>query len=158
MKKVLFIDRDGTLINEPAEDPQIDSLDKLKFIPGVITWLGKIARETDYELAMVSNQDGLRTASFPEETFWPVQHMIINTLAGEGIHFEGIHIDPTLPHENKPTRKPGIGMLGNFQSGHPCRSSTGCRILWPVPAPSTVRSARPGGAAPHWWVSLTVRC
>ncbi len=117
MKKVLFIDRDGTLINEPVEDPQIDSFEKLKFIPGVFTWLGKIARETDYEFAMVTNQDGMGTASFPEETFWPVQNMIINTLAGEGIHFEGIHIDPTLPHENKPTRKPGIGMLGKYFNG-----------------------------------------
>jgi imidazoleglycerol-phosphate dehydratase / histidinol-phosphatase len=116
MKKVLFIDRDGTLIHEPAEDPQIDSLDELKFIPGVFTWLGKIARETDYELVMVTNQDGLGTASFPEETFWPVQHMIINTLAGEGIHFKEIHIDGSLPHENKPTRKPGIGMLGKYFS------------------------------------------
>ncbi len=116
MKKVLFIDRDGTLINEPMEDPQIDSLDKLKFTPGVFTWLGRIARETGYELVMVSNQDGLGTASFPEETFWPVQNMIINTLAGEGIHFEAIHIDHSLPHENKPTRKPGIGMLDKYFS------------------------------------------
>jgi len=117
MKKVLFIDRDGTLINEPSEDPQIDRLDKLKFVPGVFTWLGKIARETDYELVMVTNQDGLGTESFPEDTFWPVQHMIINTFAGEGIHFETVHIDPTLPHENKPTRKPGIGMLGKYFNG-----------------------------------------
>ena len=116
MKKVLFIDRDGTLIKEPKENPQIDSLEKLQFIPGVFTWLGKIARETDYELVMVSNQDGLGTALFPEETFWPVQHMIISTLAGEGIHFKAIHVDPSLPHENKPTRKPGIGMLGKYFS------------------------------------------
>jgi imidazoleglycerol-phosphate dehydratase/histidinol-phosphatase len=114
MKKILFIDRDGTLINEPPDDPQIDSLEKLKFIPGVFTWLGKIARETDYELVMVSNQDGLGTASFPEETFWPVQNMLINTLAGEGIYFSDIHVDPTMPHENKPTRKPGIGMLTKY--------------------------------------------
>lgn len=114
MKKVLFIDRDGTLINEPAEDPQIDSLVKLKFVPGVFTWLGKIARETDYELVMVTNQDGLGTTSFPEETFWPVQNMVMNTLAGEGIHFAAVHVDPSLPHENKPTRKPGVGMLGKY--------------------------------------------
>lgn len=117
MKKVLFIDRDGTLINEPAEDPQIDSLDELKFVPGVFTWLGKIARETDFELVMVTNQDGLGTASFPEETFWPVQNMIINTFAGEGIHFADVHVDGSLPHENKPTRKPGIGMLGKYFNG-----------------------------------------
>ena len=114
MKKVLFIDRDGTLIVEPASDPQIDRLDKLKFIPGVFTWLGKIARETDYELVMVTNQDGLGTASFPSDTFWPVQHMIMETLAGEGIHFKAVHIDDSLPHENKPTRKPGIGMLTSY--------------------------------------------
>jgi imidazoleglycerol-phosphate dehydratase/histidinol-phosphatase len=116
MKKVLFIDRDGTLIHEPVADPQIDSLDELKFVPGVFTWLGKIARETDYELVMVTNQDGLGTASFPEETFWPVQNMVIETLAGEGIHFAGVHVDRSLPNENKPTRKPGTGMLGKYFS------------------------------------------
>lgn len=114
MKKVLFIDRDGTMIVEPAEDPQIDSLDKLVFIPGVFTWLGKIARETDYELVMVTNQDGLGTKSFPEETFWPVQTMVIKTFAGEGILFKSIHVDSSLPHENKPTRKPGTGMLTQY--------------------------------------------
>jgi len=114
MKKVLFIDRDGTLIHEPADDPQIDSLDKMKFIPGIFTWLGRIARETDYALVMVSNQDGLGTDSFPEDTFWPVQNLLLNTLAGEGIHFEAIHIDNSMPHENKPTRKPGTGMLKDY--------------------------------------------
>lgn len=117
MKKVLFIDRDGTLIVEPPEDPQIDSLDKLKFIPGVFTWLGRIARETDYELAMVTNQDGLGSSRFPEATFWPVQNHILNTLAGEGIHFNAIHIDRSMPQENKPTRKPGVGMLTEYFSG-----------------------------------------
>jgi imidazoleglycerol-phosphate dehydratase / histidinol-phosphatase len=117
MKKVLFIDRDGTLIVEPKEDPQIDSLDELKFIPGVFTWLGKIAQEKDYEFVMVTNQDGLGTVSFPEDTFWPVQNMILNTLAGEGIHFKAIHVDRSLPHENKPTRKPGTGMLTEYFSG-----------------------------------------
>lgn len=111
MKKVLFIDRDGTLIVEPADDPQIDSLSKVKFIPGVFTWLGRIARETDYELVMVTNQDGLGTASFPEETFWPVQNLVMNTLAGEGINFTTIHVDRSMPQENKSTRKPGTGML-----------------------------------------------
>lgn len=116
MKKVLFIDRDGTMIVEPAEDPQIDNLQKLVFIPGVFTWLGRIARETDYELVMVTNQDGLGTSSFPEETFWPVQNMVINTMASEGILFKSIHVDRSMPHENKPTRKPGIGMLTEFLS------------------------------------------
>jgi imidazoleglycerol-phosphate dehydratase / histidinol-phosphatase len=116
MKKVLFIDRDGTLIVEPADDPQIDDLSKVKFIPGVFTWLGRIARETEYELVMVTNQDGLGTTSFPEETFWPVQNLVADTLAGEGIHFSAVHIDRSMPHENKPTRKPGTGMLTSYFS------------------------------------------
>lgn len=116
MKKVLFIDRDGTLIYEPPERPQIDSLDALEFIPGVFTWLGKLARETDYELVMVTNQDGLGSDTFPEETFWPVQNLLLKTLEGEGIRFSAIHVDRSLPHENKPTRKPGTGMLGQYFS------------------------------------------
>ncbi|MFM9838745.1 MAG: bifunctional histidinol-phosphatase/imidazoleglycerol-phosphate dehydratase HisB [Cyclobacteriaceae bacterium] len=117
MKKVLFIDRDGVLIFESPKDPQIDSLEKLEFIPGVFFWLGKIAKETDYELVMVTNQDGLGTASFPEETFWPVQNKLLNALKGEGIEFSAIHIDRSMPHENKPTRKPGIGMLQQYLTG-----------------------------------------
>ncbi|HEV8512807.1 MAG TPA: bifunctional histidinol-phosphatase/imidazoleglycerol-phosphate dehydratase HisB [Cyclobacteriaceae bacterium] len=117
MKRVLFIDRDGTINIEPANDPQIDSLDKLEFIPGVFTWLGRIARETDYELAMVTNQDGLGTSSFPEETFWTVQNLIIKTLDGEGIKFNNIFIDRSFPEENKPTRKPGTGMLTQYLNG-----------------------------------------
>ena len=117
MKRVLFIDRDGTINAEPIDDPQIDRLDKLEFIPGVITWLGKIARETNCELAMVTNQDGLGTPSFPEETFWSVQNMIIKTLEGEGIKFNNVFVDRSLPHENKPTRKPGIGMLTQYLNG-----------------------------------------
>ena len=116
MKKVLFIDRDGTLILEP-EDFQIDSFAKLKFLPEVITFLGKIARETDYELVMVSNQDGLGTESFPEETFFPVQNFIVQTLANEGISFAKIHIDRSFAHENLPTRKPQTGMLTEYFSG-----------------------------------------
>jgi imidazoleglycerol-phosphate dehydratase/histidinol-phosphatase len=113
-KKVLFIDRDGTLIYESPSDPQIDSLEKLSFIPGVFTWLGRIANELNYELVMVTNQDGLGTSGFPEETFWPVQNLVTKTLEGEGIVFESIHIDRTLPSENKPTRKPGTDMLTRF--------------------------------------------
>jgi imidazoleglycerol-phosphate dehydratase/histidinol-phosphatase len=123
MKKILFIDRDGTLINEPPEDPQIDNLEKLVFVPGVFTWLGRIASETDYELVMVTNQDGLGTVSFPEETFWPVQNKVIETLAGEGIHFKAIHIDRSFASENKPTRKPGIGMLTQYLSGYDLNNS-----------------------------------
>lgn len=114
MKKVLFIDRDGVLIFESPADPQIDTLEKLKFIPGLFNWLGKIVTETDYELVMVTNQDGLGTTSFPEETFWPVQNKLIKTLEGEGIKFSAIHIDRSFPHEDKPTRKPGIGMLQSY--------------------------------------------
>lgn len=115
-KKALFIDRDGTIIIEPA-DEQIDSLEKLEFLPGVITALSKIARETDYELVMVTNQDGLGTSSFPEETFWPAQNKMLKTLAGEGITFKKIHIDKSFSRENLPTRKPGIGMLTEYFEG-----------------------------------------
>ncbi len=116
MKKVLFIDRDGTLIIEPP-DEQIDSLEKLEFLPGVITWLGKIVRETSYELVMVTNQDGLGTDRFPENTFWPAHEKMVKTLANEGIVFANTFIDRSFPHENLPTRKPGIGMLKEFLNG-----------------------------------------
>ncbi len=115
MKRILFIDRDGTLIIEPP-DRQIDSLEKLEFYPGVFTWLGRIAQEFDYELVMVTNQDGLGTSSFPEETFWPAHNKMLSTLSGEGISFSQILIDRSLPHENKPTRKPGTAMLTNYLS------------------------------------------
>lgn len=115
MKKVLFIDRDGTLIYEP-EDFQIDSFEKLKFLPGVISNLGKIARETDFELVMISNQDGLGTESFPEETFRPVHDFIIQTFENEGITFSEIFIDRSFAHENLPTRKPNTGMLTKYFS------------------------------------------
>ncbi|GAB1445115.1 bifunctional histidinol-phosphatase/imidazoleglycerol-phosphate dehydratase HisB [Flammeovirgaceae bacterium] len=113
MKKLLFIDRDGTLIIEPA-DKQIDSLEKLEFLPGVITWLRKIAERSEYELVMVSNQDGLGTSSFPEETFWPAHTKMIRTLENEGIKFSSEYIDRSFPNENKPTRKPGTAMLAPY--------------------------------------------
>lgn len=116
MKRVLFIDRDGTIIKEPA-DEQIDSFEKLEFVPGVIGALRQIASKTDFELVLVSNQDGLGTASFPEQTFWPVHKFIINTLAGEGIVFEAEHIDCTFPADNAPTRKPGTAMLTAYLNG-----------------------------------------
>lgn len=109
--KLLFLDRDGVLIHEDANDPQIDSWEKFEFIPGMISWLKKITRETDYQLVMVTNQDGLGTPSFPEENFRPFQNLLIKTLEGEGIRFEAIHIDKSFPHENKNTRKPDTGML-----------------------------------------------
>lgn len=113
MKKLLFIDRDGTLILEP-EDEQIDSFEKLRFYPGALQYLPKIARELDYTLVLVSNQDGLGSASYPIEEFQPVHDFIINTFKGEGVEFEAEHIDRTFPHENAPTRKPGTGLLEQY--------------------------------------------
>jgi len=113
VKKVLFIDRDGTLVLEP-EDYQVDSFSKLKFYPGVFTYLGKIASELDFELAMVTNQDGLGTSSHPEENFWPVHNFIMETLEGENISFSDVIIDKTFPHENAPTRKPGTALLTKY--------------------------------------------
>lgn len=115
MKKVLFIDRDGTLIQEPA-DEQIDAFDKLVFVPGVFKNLSFIAQKLDFELVMVSNQDGLGTDAFPEDTFWPVHNFIINTLEGEGITFAHQHIDPHFPEDNHPNRKPGTGMLTQYMN------------------------------------------
>lgn len=116
MKKVLFIDRDGTIIIEP-EDKQIDSLEKLEFYPGAIVNLHRIARELDFELLMVSNQDGLGTDSFPEDTFWPAQNKMLLTLENEGVSFSDIIIDRTFPHENAPTRKPGTALLKKYMNG-----------------------------------------
>jgi len=116
MKKVLFIDRDGTLIVEPLVDQQVDSFEKLEFLPHAISNLKKINDEFDFELVMVTNQDGLGTDSFPEETFWPVHNKMLAILAGEGIHFSNIHIDRSFPADNLPTRKPGIGMLESYFS------------------------------------------
>ncbi len=115
-KRVLFIDRDGTIIIEPPTDFQIDSLEKLSFVPGAIGNLQKIARDLDFELAMVSNQDGLGTPSFPEDTFWPAQNKMLETLRGEGIQFSQIHIDRSFPEDNAPTRKPRTGLLTEYQS------------------------------------------
>ncbi len=117
-KKVLFIDRDGTLIWEPPTDFQIDSFEKFKFLPGVITWLGKIVSELDYELVMVTNQDGLGTDSFPENTFWPVQNLMIEILESEGIKFSEICIDRTFEKDKQPTRKPNTGMLTKYLNGN----------------------------------------
>lgn len=114
MKKVLFIDRDGTLVLEPPVDYQLDSLDKLEFYPKVFQFMAKIANELDYELVMVTNQDGLGTASFPEETFWPAQNKIINAFEKEGVVFSEICIDKTFPEENAETRKPRTGLLTKY--------------------------------------------
>ncbi len=116
MKKILFIDRDGTLIVEPTSDMQVDSLEKLEFIPGVFRNLYNIQKLTDFELVIVSNQDGLGTSSYPEETFWPAQKMMLKAFENEGVTFKKIHIDPTFPAENSPNRKPGTGMLTEYFS------------------------------------------
>jgi imidazoleglycerol-phosphate dehydratase/histidinol-phosphatase len=113
-KKVLFIDRDGTLIIEPPVTNQLDAFSKLEFYPFVFENLVKIVKELDYELVMVTNQDGLGTEAFPEEAFWPIQNFVVKTFEEQGIVFSEIFIDRTFPHENKPTRKPGTGMLAHY--------------------------------------------
>lgn len=113
MKKVLFIDRDGTMVLEPA-DYQLDSFEKLEFYPKAFQYLAKIANELDYELVMVTNQDGLGTDSHPEETFWPTHNFIIKAFENEGVVFEAVFIDKTFPYENAPTRKPRTGMLTQY--------------------------------------------
>ncbi|MDE6444436.1 MAG: histidinol-phosphatase [Muribaculaceae bacterium] len=115
LKKAIFIDRDGTIIREP-EDEQIDSLEKLEFVPGVISALRSLMNK-GYELVMVSNQDGLGTDSFPEETFHPAHNKMLATLTGEGVTFDDQLIDRSFPHENLPTRKPGTGMLTAYMDG-----------------------------------------
>jgi imidazoleglycerol-phosphate dehydratase/histidinol-phosphatase len=113
LQKILFVDRDGTLIKEPA-DEQIDSFEKLEFYPGALTYLPKIAKELDFELVMVTNQDGLGTASYPEDTFWPVHNFILKTFEAEGVKFDNIIIDRTFPADKAPTRKPGIALLTQY--------------------------------------------
>jgi imidazoleglycerol-phosphate dehydratase/histidinol-phosphatase len=113
-QKLLFIDRDGTLILEPPITNQLDSFSKLEFYPHVFEYLTRIVRELDYELVMVTNQDGLGTGVFPEDAFWPLQNFVIKAFEGEGIIFSEVLIDRTFPHENKSTRKPGVGMLKHY--------------------------------------------
>jgi imidazoleglycerol-phosphate dehydratase / histidinol-phosphatase len=147
MKRILFIDRDGTLIREAPPSYQIDSFEKLIFYPEVFDYMGRIAREFDFELLMVTNQDGLGTKGFPEDTFWPVQDLVIRAFAGEGVHFSGVYIDKTFPQDNAPTRKPGTGMLTAYM-GNPdydlansfvigdritdvqLAKNLGCKALW----------------------------
>ncbi|HEX4849275.1 MAG TPA: histidinol-phosphatase, partial [Puia sp.] len=114
MKRILFIDRDGTLILEAPPSYQLDNFNKLEFYPHMFEFMGKIAREFGYEHIMVTNQDGLGTSSFPESSFWPVQNMVMKSLENEDIRFSAVHIDKTLPEEHAPTRKPGIGMLTEY--------------------------------------------
>jgi imidazoleglycerol-phosphate dehydratase/histidinol-phosphatase len=115
-KRVLFIDRDGTLIEEPPVDFQVDSFEKLRFIPGAILTMHQIARTLDFELVMVTNQDGLGTPSFPEESFWPVHNLVMDTFKGEGVVFDAVCIDRSFPEDQLPTRKPGTKMLERYFS------------------------------------------
>ena len=115
MNKVIFVDRDGTLLKEPF-DEQIDALDKVEFVPGAISGL-KALMGLGYELVMASNQDGLGTPAFPEETFWPAQNFLLKTLEGEGVVFNDFLIDPSFPEDKSPNRKPGIGMFGKYLDG-----------------------------------------
>jgi imidazoleglycerol-phosphate dehydratase/histidinol-phosphatase len=115
MKKAIFIDRDGTLLREPA-DEQVDALEKVEFVPGAISGLRALTG-LGYELVMASNQDGLGTPAYPEETFWPAQNLLLNTLKGEGVVFDDILIDPSTPEENSPNRKPRTGMFGKYLDG-----------------------------------------
>ena len=117
MKRALFIDRDGTIVIEPPVDYQLDSLEKLEFYPKVFRNLYFIRKQLDFEFVMVTNQDGLGTDSFPEDTFWPAHNKMLKTLEGEGIRFDDILIDRSFPEENSPNRKPRTGMLGNYLSG-----------------------------------------
>ncbi|MEM6773190.1 MAG: histidinol-phosphatase, partial [Bacteroidota bacterium] len=116
MKKILFLDRDGTLILEP-EDYQVDHIDKLNFYPGVFRWLGRIVRELDYELVMVTNQDGLGTESYPEDNFWPTHNAMLRALEAEGITFREQVIDRTFAADNQPTRKPGTKLVEHYMDG-----------------------------------------
>ena len=115
MKKAIFVDRDGTLLREPA-DEQIDSLEKVEFVPGAISGL-KALTGLGFELVMASNQDGLGTPAFPENTFWPAQNLLLKTLEGEGVRFDDILIDPSFPEDNSPNRKPRTGMFGKYLDG-----------------------------------------
>lgn len=126
-QRILFIDRDGTLVEEP-EDEQVDALEKVKFVKGVFKNLGFIREKLDFRFVMVSNQDGLGTSAFPTETFLPAHNFIIDTLKGEGITFDDILIDSHFPEDNHPDRKPGIGMLGNY-IGNPAYDITGSYVI-----------------------------
>ena len=117
MKRALFIDRDGTLVIEPPVDYQLDSLEKLEFYPKIFRNLYFIRKQLDFEFVMVSNQDGLGTDAFPEDTFWPAQNKLMKALEGEGIVFDDLLFDPSLPEENSPNRKPRTGMMGKYMDG-----------------------------------------
>ncbi len=129
--KILFIDRDGTILREPA-DEQIDSYDKFEFVPGAITALSYIRRHTDYQFVLVSNQDGLGTASYPEDTFTPTHNLMLSILASEGVTFDAQHIDRSFPSDNLPTRKPGTAMLSHYIAEREQREAAGEDVQWYV--------------------------
>lgn len=147
MKRILFIDRDGTLIKEAPPTYQVDDFSKLEFYPAMFEYMGRIAREMDYELVMVTNQDGLGQPGFPDHTFWPVQEFVMKALENEGIHFSAVHIDKSFPADKSPDRKPETGMLtgylnnpaydipGSFVIGDritdvQLAKNLGCRAIW----------------------------
>ena len=117
MKRILFIDRDGTIVSE-TDDEKVDKIHKIRFLPEALYYLRKIHDELDYELVMVTNQDGLGTDDWPESEFQPAHDLILDTLKSEGIHFSAIHVDEHYPHDNHPNRKPGIGMLTGRSEEH----------------------------------------
>jgi imidazoleglycerol-phosphate dehydratase/histidinol-phosphatase len=162
MKRILFIDRDGTLIKEAPPTYQIDSFEKLEFYPDMFEYMSRIAREFDYELLMVTNQDGLGTSSFPEDTFWPVQNFVIRTLEGEGVRFSGVYIDRSFPEQKLPTRKPGTGMLTKYIDNEEydlansfvigdritdvqLAKNLGCRAIWLNNDPASLTTLLGGG-------------
>lgn len=181
MKRVLFIDRDGTLVVEPPVDYQLDSLEKLEFRPRVFQSLAYVAARLDFEWVMVTNQDGLGTPSFPAETFWPAQHKIIQALANEGIRFDEVCIDTSLPEEQRPTRKPGTAMLARYTTGDydlahsyvigdrltdvQLAANLGCRAIYFAPAATGVAEVEAAGLAPvceavtdDWWQVAQILC
>jgi len=164
MRPILFIDRDGVLIEEPSEDQQIDSLEKLVFKPRVICALRKIREEADFLFVMVTNQDGLGTATFPEDAFYLAHNKMLEILEGEGVAFDAVHIDRSWPEEKLPTRKPGTGMLTEYLSGNydldrslvvgdrltdiELAANIGCQAIWFAPeeqSPRLVRAASESG-------------
>lgn len=181
MKRVLFIDRDGTLVVEPPVDYQLDSLEKLEFRPRVFQSLAYVAARLDFEWVMVTNQDGMGTPSFPAETFWPAQHKIIQALANEGIRFDEVCIDTSLPEEQRPTRKPGTAMLTRYMAGDydldhsyvigdrltdvQLAVNLGCRAIYFAPAATGVAEVEAAGLAPvceavtdDWWQVAQILC
>ena len=181
MKRVLFIDRDGTLVVEPPVDYQLDSLEKLEFRPRVFQSLAYVAARLDFEWVMVTNQDGMGTPSFPAETFWPAQHKIIQALANDGIRFDEVCIDTSLPEEQRPTRKPGTAMLTRYTTGDydlahsyvigdrltdvQLAANLGCRAIYFAPAATGVAEVEAAGLAPvceavtdDWWQVAQILC